>query len=48
VRSQINVEFPQLQRQIATDNKADGLIDIWTPLLKASGGLNATLGGSAS
>ena len=41
----INAEFPKLQRKIATDNKADGFIDIWTPLFKASSGLNATFGG---
>jgi hypothetical protein len=45
---QINVEFPKLQRQIATDNKVDGFIDIWTPLLKVSGGLNATFGGTVA
>ena len=42
---QINSEFPKLQRQIATDNKV-GFIDIWTPLLKVSSGLNATFGGT--
>ena len=40
----INVEFPKLQRKIATDNKVDGVIDIWTPLMKING-LNATFGG---
>merc|ERR1740117_1587312 len=40
----INVEFPVLQKKMAADSKADGLIDIWTPL-KDINGLNATLGG---
>ena len=37
-----------LQKKMAADSKADGFIDIWTPLLKVSGGLNATLGGNLS
>lgn len=39
----INIEFPQLQRQIATANNADGLIDVWSALA-ALGPLNTTLG----
>jgi len=30
---------------MAADSKADGFIDIWTPLMKING-LNATLGGN--
>ena len=44
----INVEFPVLQKKMAADGKADGFIDIWTPLVRVSGGLNATLGGNLS
>ena len=39
----INIEFPQLQRLVATDNKADGFIDVWGALA-ALGSLNTTLG----
>jgi hypothetical protein len=28
--------------------QVDGFIDIWTPLLKVSGGLNATFGGTVA
>jgi hypothetical protein len=41
----INREFPKLQRQIATDNKIDSFIEIWTPMFKVSGGLDASFGG---
>ena len=40
----INVEFPVLQKKMAEDSKADGFIDVWTPLMKING-LNASLGG---
>ena len=42
------MEFPVLQKKMAADGHANGFIDIWTPLLKVSGGLNATLGGNLS